>query len=446
MSVEGLWKDRPRNRFQNKFGKVSHKNRAKICCVKPLLISLIFAVSFPAVGMETLSWRQCVDSVVQNNAILRASQASVRATKYKEGGARSGFFPEISAGLNYNRAKGDATDSRYSGSLSLSQDLFHGFQDIGQVRQAEANTAAARAQLQMDKAQASYDLKSAFEGVLYAKEYQKLTQEIIKRREDNLHLVRLRFENGQENKGSVLLSRAYLNDAHLSELKARDVLRVAGTQLAKVIGRDGADPIDVQGQVPLGPAPTEQRPDFKKIAIATPAYQQALARERAADQAVTVARSQFYPDLKLTGALGRSGAEFFPNQDSTWSLGVGLSVPLFSGGKDYYNTESAISSRVASESQRIDVSRDLLSSLEQAYSNYLEADAQLKVDESYKEAAIVRAEIARKRYNTGLINFDDWDVIENDLIKRETSYLQSKRNRVTAEAAWEQTQGKGVIP
>jgi hypothetical protein len=44
------------------------------------------------------------------------------------------------------------------------------------------------------------------------------------------------------------------------------------------------------------------------------------------------------------------------------------------------------------------------------------------------------------------MSFEDWDRIENDLIQRQKTVLQSQRDRVTAEAAWEQAQGKGVIP
>ena len=43
------------------------------------------------------------------------------------------------------------------------------------------------------------------------------------------------------------------------------------------------------------------------------------------------------------------------------------------------------------------------------------------------------------------LNHLDWDIIENDLINRQKAYLQTKRDRISAEASWEQTQGKGVF-
>jgi outer membrane protein len=84
--------------------------------------------------------------------------------------------------------------------------------------------------------------------------------------------------------------------------------------------------------------------------------------------------------------------------------------------------------------------------LKQAYANYVQAVEQLNVNQAFVDAAQMRAEIARSQYNNGLIAFSDWNLIENDLIQRQKSYVQSQRDRVVAEAAWEQAQGKGVIP
>ena len=61
-------------------------------------------------------------------------------------------------------------------------------------------------------------------------------------------------------------------------------------------------------------------------------------------------------------------------------------------------------------------------------------------------AAETRAGIARSKYNNGLMSFEDWDRIETDLIQRQKAALLGRRERVLAEAAWEQTQGRGAIP
>jgi outer membrane protein TolC len=172
---------------------------------------------------------------------------------------------------------------------------------------------------------------------------------------------------------------------------------------------------------------------------------QARAQERSAVADVTLARSGFYPSVDVSGSVGREGEDWTPDRDRR-TVGLNLSVPLFSGGRDYYTTKSAAASLEAVSSNRDNLERQLLVRLKQAWAGYVESEEKLKVDRAFLEAATLRAEIARSRYNNGLMSFEDWDRIENDLIQRQKTVLQSQRDRVTAEAAWEQAQGKGVIP
>lgn len=160
---------------------------------------------------------------------------------------------------------------------------------------------------------------------------------------------------------------------------------------------------------------------------------------------VTFARAGFYPSVDLTGSVAREGEDWAPDKDRN-TVGLNLTIPLFSGGRDYYTTKSVAATLEAVSSNKDNVERQLLVRLKQAYANYVESEEKLKVDQAFLEAAVTRAEIARSRYNNGLMSFEDWDLIENDLIQRQTTFLQSQRGRVIAEAAWEQAQGKGVIP
>ena len=127
-------------------------------------------------------------------------------------------------------------------------------------------------------------------------------------------------------------------------------------------------------------------------------------------------------------------------------MGVNITIPIFSGGRDYNATRGSAASLTAAGLNRESTERQLLVSLRQAYAGYVAAVEKLKVDAAYIEAAEARAQIARSKYNNGLMTFDDWDRIEGDLILRQKTWLASLRDRIVAEAAWEQIQGKGVIP
>ena len=60
-------------------------------------------------------------------------------------------------------------------------------------------------------------------------------------------------------------------------------------------------------------------------------------------------------------------------------------------------------------------------------------------------AATARSTIATEKYNTGLMTFEDWSVIEEDLITREQNLLSRKSTAMQLEATWEQAVGVGAI-
>jgi outer membrane protein TolC len=392
-----------------------------------------------------LTWEVSIEEATAFNPELRAARANLAASGHSARAAHSGNLPQLSGGAGYNDSSGSAASNStgFSTSLSLSQNLFSGFQDSAKIEQGVAKFSEVEADLAVVKARLSQELKSAFAGLLFAQDNVTLTDKIVQRLQENLRLVELRFEGGRENKGSFLLTRATLAQARYENLQARQALASAQAQLARVLGRNEPAGLQVLGSVPVT-APGAA-PDFQTLVRQVPDLAKARAQERSALADVTLARAGFYPSVDLTGSMAREGQDWAPDKDRR-TVGLNLTIPLYSGGKDYYTTKSTAATLEAVSSTKDNVERQQLVRLKQAYANYVESEEKLKVDSAFLEAAITRAEIARSRYNNGLISFEDWDRIENDLIQRQKTFLQSQRDRVTTEASWEQVQGQGVIP
>jgi outer membrane protein len=414
-----------------------------------LAFTFLFLAAAPgAASAASLTWEEALREAAAHNPALRAATRNLEAAGYDERGAYANFLPSVNGSLTYTRAGsapengGALSQDSYGAQLTASQNVFNGLADQGRVTQAQAALDRSKATLQQAKANLSYDLKAAFAGMLYAQAYSELAAQIVKRREDNLSLVELRFDNGSENKGSVLLSKANLEQAKLEALQAKNAVDVARTELARVLGRDEFGELKAAGAVPV--APPKRDFDLRSLASATPVTLQSEASEKSADAGVTVAQSGFFPTLNLNGSTGRSGQTFFP-QDGRWSVGLTLNVPIFSGGSTYYGTKSAFRVAEAATLNKENTYREEARKLNQAFAVYEQAAQRLEVDKAFAEASSVRATIGRQRYNNGLLSFENWDVIESDLINRQKSLIQSQRDRVTSEAAWEQAQGKGVI-
>lgn len=420
-------------------------------------ITAIFALfCATAYAGERLSWHDCVGIVAKQNPDIRSANEQLSSSESLAKAAYSGFLPEISLNANVTRGNSYAfsqlggvplntpagDNNVSSGSVLINQNIFAGFKDASLVEQGAATRDLSRASLDSTKVQTSYDLKTAFANLLYAQKYVELTEKIIRRRTENAELVELHFESGMENKGSVMLSNAFVGQARYDKMVARDSTDVSRQQLARVMGMDELKEFEITGGIPLSEPGAE--PDFKEIARVTPAYRQSVAQEAVNEAGVGLARSNFFPTIDLTGSVAAQGNNSFPDSGKR-SVMLNMSLPVFSGGSDYYNYKSAAALHAASSYQKQSVDQQLLSQLKQTYRLYTESIEKVKVDRAFVEAAEVRAEIARSKYNNGLLSFEDWDIIENDLIAKQKLYLLSERDRVLSEAEWELVAGRGVI-
>ncbi len=411
--------------------------------MKRLLIAIAFLLTLPLRAQPTYTFQQCVELLRRNNAELVSAEENLRAVQSQRQALYGTYLPQISANLGYSKSEIENSESEgYTASLNATQNMFNGFSDMARISEAEGKVRVAEANLRIVQAKLSYDLKTTFANVIYAQESLRLTKSILKRRNENLNMVELRFRSGRENKGSVLLSQAYLKQAQLDVLRSENLLATSKSSLIRVLGLEPESAVDIEGKTPEAlPGLT---PDFQTLADKTPEKLQAEGSIQSAEASLKNASSEFLPNLDLSGSIGKTGPDYFPEQDR-WSVGATLTWSLFSGGKDYFNRKSAVAQKLVAENNWRNSRLDLISRLRQAYAGYMEAVEQVKVSDAFVEAGAVRAEIGRSKYNNGLTSFDEWDRIENDLIGYQKDQTLKRRERVVSEANWEKTQGVGVL-
>lgn len=418
--------------------------------MKRVLFALlcVTATAAPAAGPLTLE--DCLAEAAANNPDLAAARASVEKARYDRRASYGDLLPQVSASAEAGRNR---TETGTSGSnttrdsasygISASQSLFTGGRNRAAVDQASANLQGAEADLAAARAGLSYDVRKAFADLLYAQEQIELARTIAARRAENRDLIQLRYEGGRENKGAFLLTDAAARDAQFGVSQAGRYLRVAQRQLARVLGRSETERIQVAGELRAAPVPSDA--DLAALGLETPEHRKAAAQVRAAQAGLASAKSQYFPELSARASASRTGEDWMPEQDE-WFLGLSLSFPFFQGGKNVMNVRGAGAEVRRTESNLKAADEEQVLALEKALADYADAVEQTAVRAKYLEAQGVRAQVARTQYASGLLSFEDWDRIENDLISSQKDDLAGRRAAVLAEAAWDQAQGASRLP
>ncbi|PAW78433.1 MAG: hypothetical protein B9S32_07875 [Verrucomicrobia bacterium Tous-C9LFEB] len=401
---------------------------------------------------EKLTWTDCVREASKNNPDIEASWHGWQNAEAVRKGSYSQFFPQVSVSTGFTRsyqpssASGSGMteySSQYSAEATVNQMVFDGFKTKGGVDQAKAQARVALASLAGEKSLVSYELKTAFAQLLFAQELVRISKDIVGQRDLNYRLIEMFYQSGKENKGSLLLSKANLSQAQYELRQAQRNVEVSQRQLQTTMGRLIIRPVYAVGE--LVTAEIELNPDFKKLALRTPAHFQSSASADASAAGITLAQSTLYPQINASATASRQDSKFVPKY-SGWSAGVSASWDLFDGGSTYFNVKAARASLQQSLATLRSTDDQTALSLAEDYKSLVDGVELVKVTEEALAAAALRSRIAQEQYRNGLISFQDFETITNSFISQQRTTLAARRDAVLAEANWEQSRGIGAIP
>ncbi len=402
------------------------------------------------VPANLITWDDAVRSARENNPDLQAAKLAADSAELALKASGADYFPAISLGADYGRSgtetrlSGGGTtktaDNSYGISASARQSLFSGFRTIAGRQIAKARYESALMDLQRAESNLAQSLRADFIHLLTAQENLVLVRKISARRAENKRMISLRFDAGRENRGSFLRASAQAAQAEYEVARAARGLKVSQRNLAQSLGRDFYDTMAVTGTFTIDSEASDA--NIGALAKQTPDYRKQEAAVQQARGSLVEARSGFYPDLSASGSVRRSDNDFPLNRDS-WSLGLSLSYSIFSGFSDLFGAKRANVELRRSNILLDGSKRSIEANLENAYAGFWDAVGQADVQKQFLAAAEERAAIARAQYTTGLISFQDWDIIESDLINTQKQNLTALRDAATAGAAWRNAQGKG---
>ncbi|HPB69118.1 MAG TPA: TolC family protein [Candidatus Omnitrophota bacterium] len=389
-----------------------------------------------------LTWRDCVREVLKNNPDLISAAESVHQFEADKQISRSSLLPQITSEVGAQTSKSGSQDrvEKYSYSVRGQQLLFDGFKTSHAVGEADSKYRAAQYNYMVVSSNLRLNLMTTFAQLLRAQDMVPLAEAIVTRRQQNLHLVRLRYDAGREHKGSLLTAEADLANAEYELEQAVRNLSYAQVKLAQVLGWDHRIPLKVTGEFLLA-MPDRELPDLQDLADTTPFLLELAAQKDAARHQVKSSQAEFFPKVYLNASLGRS-AEDWPPEDNNWAGGVSVSFPFFEGGSRGAGVVKSKSLLKRAEAEERSGRDTVILTLEESWVGWQDAVGAVAVRKKFLEADEERAKIANAQYAAGLIAFDDWIIIEDNLVNSQKAYLNTQANVLVAQATWAQAKGE----
>lgn len=394
-----------------------------------------------------------IEEALAQNADVLVAAARVDEARALLGESRAALRPEVGA----NAAAGRSLSSTASGLLPpgavrehdnyrATLNVSYEIDVFGRLRAA---TDAARAELVASEAvrdavrlALTARVAIAYYGLAALDAEVDLARRALALREDSLALQRRRRDAGVISDFDLrqLEAEAATLRAQLPPLERdRDLEEAA---LAALLGRapravfeDAVARASARADAPAAVALPQGLPS--ELLLRRPDLVEAEQRLVAANARVAVARSAYFPTIRLTGLLGSESAELsdlFTGPAGIWSLAAGLAQPIYAGGRLQAQSDAAAARERAALAQYQGAVRNAFREVRQALA------AQVRSRESFEaQAARVAAleetlRLARLRYASGISSQLDVLDAERGLLGAQTARIEALRAQRAAVA------------
>ncbi len=383
---------------------------------------------------KPLNLADVVDLTLCNNPQTRSLWAGARAQAANVGIGMSAYLPTLSAQANESRNRSNSSGSTinytsHSASLSASYLLFDFGGRSATLENAKQLLVAANATrdatLQanfLNAVQSYYALLSAranVDALLVAEASAK----------ESLAAADARYQAGIATPADKLQAQTALSQARLNLITAQGNARSAQGTLANIMGFDASQQFLLVPLPESTPDPIVEQDIGKLIADARqkrPDLRAAEAQIKAAEAQLSATRSTGLPTLNLGATTGNQNISGSSNTNSS-SIGITLSVPLFTGTRNTYQTRAAELQVEGKVAERDQLANQIALDVWKAYQTLLTNSQSLLAANDLVASAELSERMTLGRYKAGVANMSILDVLN-----AQSTLASARQQRVAA--------------
>ena len=427
----------------------------------PILASLL---SVSAAAQET-PWtlEACILHALEHNLTIKQQQLQVTQSEIELNTSESNKLPDISAGtyesLNFGQGRSvDNTYTRNSNSTSTSFSLSSSvpiFQEQGSIIPSNRTASISKPPRRISKRPGTTFAwqSQAYVQILYNMEILDVALNQIKI--DSLQVERLTVMEQIEKASSaeVAQQKAALGQSRLSATQARNNLNLSLLDLSQLLELHDPEGFSiVRPEVDIDNLLLGSPDDIYADAVrCKPIVKAEEFRLDAQDYSVKIAKGGYLPTLSASAGLGSSyftsskasrtytdpasgqthvaPLESFSDQlknNFNQSIGLSLSIPIFSRFQTRNQIRSAELSRTNQQLQLENVKKNLYKEIQQAYYNALAAQQRYRASRDARASAKESYDLVTAKYENGKANNTEFNESRNAFLESESTFAQAR--------------------
>ncbi|MDR2437653.1 MAG: TolC family protein [Endomicrobium sp.] len=443
--------------------------------MRKVLIAFLFLLTTNPCGLlaEKITAELVEAQTLENNPSIKQAKYNLYMAEQELYSSFSAFLPNVeffgtlAPGLDkgfyqtYNMFGQEVTDKklgdqRYTYGLNGHLSLFSGFADYNNTRSLSAKAKTAKEAYTRSVSDAVLNAQSAYVNLMYTYESISLYKQIKKRKKENVDLIKLRYHSGSADLGSLRRVESDVKSFEYELEKAQRAIETVSAALLIAIGRNDemtiletdekiGSGIDIDGDG-IGDSFNDEiisRPDFGNLITKTPEFLSAKYNFAAAKALNWAQKGQWLPSLAIEGNINHQRYDQAWNpENKSWAVQLNLRYPLFTGGKRWFGTRSALAQeKKAAENFRY-MQNTLKVKAVQYYTDWVNSYEYIEVIKYILECSKLQLEIAKQKYINGLISYEDWYSIDTQYTDAQRHMLTARQKALTSRIEWRKFLGK----
>jgi len=406
--------------------------------MKPALVGLLSVALLTALAQETLRLEDALRLALRNNGLAQASLADAEAAQARLVATRANLYPSVDVSSTTTRTRletrGITTDTtqRQNG-IGLEWLLLdNGAREL-RIRQSSRSAEATRQNSRETVRRVLFQTARAYYEVLRRRELLQVADAAVRRAETLLEAAKAQAEVGTAPQKDVLQAEADLANARVQQIQARNALRLAETDLKRLIGWEPAQPLPALASPESVPQPDPnlsvaqlwqrarlQRPDLRSAELALQISQLGL----------DAARLNSVVRLQITA---RGFREYDPATRTQGSLTIIASYPIFDGGLTRANLREAEANLESARLRLLQAERDAYAEVESALLSFRETAERLEAARVALAAAQRNYDAAQESLREGVGTIVEVLTAQLALVTAETNLVQATYDAAVAE-------------
>lgn len=429
-----------------------------------LTIILTFVINLTAQKEWTLE--ECINYAFENNLTIKQTILNVESANQDLLQSKLNIAPSLNASTSQNFGWGRAPDpqtniyatqhtQRTFFNINSEVTLFNGLQQVNSVRKAQFDYLASKYDSDRIRNDISLNIAASYLSILFNIELVNNAQRQVDMSREQIERTRKQVEAGAVAKGSLYDIEAQEAADEANLINAKNNLMLAYLDLMQLLDLESSTDFDIDKPIlDITGTPTLLPAEmiYNKSVMIMPEIKSAEYRLESAGRTVALSQGARSPRIFASGSLGTlysdqirdivnnpgeipeyGDVKSFSNQfkdNRDGSLVFGLSIPIFNGYRVSTNIKK---SKIYYENVNLELEIEknrLRKNIETAYADALGAYKTYISNQKSVNAFTESFKYTEEKFNVGMVNSTDYNVVKIQLANAESDLASSKFNYI----------------